>query len=68
MHDLPDRRFTKIDEPTRAKILRLYRDQKMPIRLIQERLRISRGAIKRVLADAGVPLRGGRGVEFDREP
>jgi translation initiation factor IF-2 len=61
----------EIDEKTRAKIVTLYRDQGVPIKLLQQRFHLGNRAVKRVLAAAGVSIlsRDERGaVDLFRDP
>ena len=53
-----DRRFVTVDENTRARIAAAYRDHGLSLRLLEERFRLGAGTLKRVLAEAGIVVRG----------
>ncbi len=61
----------EIDEKTRAKIVMLYREKGVPIKLLQERFHMGNRAVKRVLTAAGIKIlsRDERGViDLFRDP
>ena len=64
-----DHRFAEVDEKTRDRIVRAYVRDGLSVKLLEQRFPFCRATLRRILADAGVPLRqGATAADFHRCP
>jgi hypothetical protein len=48
----------QLEEKTIAKIVRLYRDENLPVKALQQRFSLSHQTVEKILTAAGLAIRG----------